>query len=123
MSKKSSPRQPSQRRPHPLSTLSPAQRQLHHQDARLQKILQRLKSLILRDFDPEQRALIKADLAHLHQQFQTQELSFDHYKIAALSLLLIHRSPVWTEQFLYRETGAFLTQAEKFTLSNLQNTL
>jgi hypothetical protein len=88
------------------------------QFARLQKILQRLKSLILQDLPALQRQQIKDTLVALAHAYQTGALPFDEYKIQAVKTLTHFRSLTWTEQFLYRETGTFFTPAEKFTLTD-----
>jgi hypothetical protein len=86
--------------------------------ARLQKILQRLKSLILKDLDPLERQNIKAKLLSLQAAYQAGKLNFDDYKIQAITTLIAERDQCWTEQFLYRETGNFFTQAEKFLITD-----
>lgn len=86
------------------------------QNKRLQKIIQRLKSLILQTLPSPTRAQIKTTLAKLEQAYQAKTLSFEEYKIKSLVTLCQFRSLTWTEQFLYRETGNFFTQAEKFTI-------
>lgn len=82
----------------------------------LKKILQRLKSLLLKDFDPEQRSFIKSQLQELDENYTNNIISFDEYKLNSVALLCNFRDPVWVEQFLYRETGTFFTQQEKFFL-------
>ncbi len=86
---------------------------------RLRKIIQRFKSLLLKDFDPEQRAFIKAHLEELEKKYTNNEINFDEYKINSLAFLCSFRSLTWSEQFLYRETGNFFTQQEKFSICQL----
>jgi hypothetical protein len=82
----------------------------------LRKIVQRLKSLLLTDLDLATRASIKQQLLQLDENYTNSTINFDQYKISSIALLCQFRSATWVEQFLYRETGTFLTQAEKFTL-------
>lgn len=82
----------------------------------LQKILQRLKSLLLKDFDPEQRSFIKNQLQELDENYTNNKISFEEYKLNSVVLLCNFRDRNWVEQFLYRETGNFFTQQEKFLL-------
>jgi hypothetical protein len=90
---------------------------------RLRRLLQRLKSLILTDLDSTTRTQVKQQLIDLDQQYQNidkntsnSQFLFDEYKIKSIALLCKYRDPNWVEQFLYRETGNFLTQAEKFAI-------
>ncbi len=83
---------------------------------RLHKILQRLKSIILQDLEPDARNQLKQALIKLDDNYSTQLIDFDQYKIKTISLLCSYRPLHWTEQFLYREAGNFLTQAEKFEI-------
>ncbi len=82
----------------------------------LKKILQRLKSLLLKDFDPEQRSFIKSQLAVLDENYTNNQISFEEYKLNSVALLCNFRDRSWVEQFLYRETGNFFTQQEKFLI-------
>jgi hypothetical protein len=82
----------------------------------LKKILQRLKSLLLKDLDPEQRSLIKSQLEELDENYTNNKISFEEYKLNSVTLLCNFRNPHWVEQFLYRETGNFFTQQEKFLI-------
>jgi hypothetical protein len=83
---------------------------------RLQKIVQRLKSVILQDLSGAERVRLKAELANLDKKYTTGALEFEQYKLKAVVLLCRGLGVAWTEQFLYRETGSFYTQAEKFEI-------
>lgn len=85
--------------------------------ARLRKIIQRLKSLILQEVSADERENLKAELQRLDELYLAGKLPFEDYKIQAPVLLLkSHRDVSWVEQWLYRETGNFYTPEEKFTI-------
>lgn len=86
----------------------------------LHKILQRLKSLLLTPLSPTDRQTIQEQLQQLDENYTNNIINFDEYKINSVAVLcsLRHDLP-WTEQFLYRETGNFFTQQEKFFICEL----
>ncbi len=83
---------------------------------KLLKIIQRLKSLILQDLDTTTREQLKAALLQLDKDYTNKIISLEEYKQKSLTLLCSYRDLCWSEQFLYRETGNFLTQSEKFLI-------
>ena len=83
---------------------------------RLKKILQRLKSLILKDLNQQTRTELKLALLQLDKNYTNNQINIDEYKIKSIALLTKYWDTCRTEQFLYRETGNFFTQAEKFTI-------
>ena len=93
---------------------------------KLRRLIQRLKSLILTDLSPQERNRIKTELTDLDEKYTKNEIFIGEYKQKSLTLLLKYWHDVArSEQFLYRESGNFLTQAEKFQicefLQNLQD--
>lgn len=93
--------------------------QMKWQEKKLQKIAQRLKSVILQDFEPIERERIKGEIGDLEKSYTNGEINFDEYKIKLIAYLGKFRSENWLEQFLYREVGNFLTEQEKFTILTL----
>lgn len=90
---------------------------------RLQQILQRLKSLIFSHLDETTRQQIQAQLSQLDEMYTNNQINIDEYKIKSIALLLQFWEPNRREQFLYRETGSFLTDNEKFTLTQFSQKL
>ena len=88
--------------------------------ARLCKIIQRLKSLILRDLDAVARNQIKDELRDLDEKYTKKQIEISTYKQTALVLLLKYWHDVpRCEQFLYKEATKLLNQAEIFQICEL----
>lgn len=88
------------------------------QNKKLDRIIQRLKSIIFQDLTKEQRASIQTQLSNWREEYLAGRLPFDDYKFQALGLLCAQRDVNWVEQFLYREANELLTDGEKFQLLN-----
>ncbi|MBQ6436506.1 hypothetical protein IJJ27_03020, partial [bacterium] len=73
--------------------------------------------------DETTRQQIQAQLSQLDEIYTNNQINIDEYKIKSIALLLQFWEPNRREQFLYRETGSFLTDSEKFTLTQFSQKL
>ncbi len=86
------------------------------QEKRLKKIVQKLKSVVLKDLNSQERERIKGEINLLDTKYTKSLIEFDQYKINMLVLLGKIKGFNWLEQFIYRETETFFTEAEKFEI-------
>ena len=89
----------------------------------LLRLLQRLKSLILKDLEENIRGQIKSNLLQLDESYLKNEISIDDYKLKSIALLTKFWDSCRVEQFLYKEAGKLLSQQEIFTLTELSQNL